>query len=86
MPDSIDLAQDAQIALNNSSIGAILNRNNEVEIPVIDGKKRLCKRCLKPIPRKRLKALPNTVVCAHCSEMLNMGYTYDDYDPEEENV
>lgn len=87
MPDSIDLAQDAQIALNNASIGAIINRKyyEDNGIQMINGKKVLCKRCLKPISKKRLKAIPNTTVCTHCSQMLANGATLDDYDPEEED-
>lgn len=82
--DTIDMAQDAQIDLNNSIIDSIIHRNRTQDVQMIQGKKIICKRCKKPILKKRLLALPGTTVCTHCSKMMDMGYTLDDYDPEEE--
>lgn len=85
MPDSIDLAQDSQIAFNNSAIQSSYHKLEYNDgIPLINGKKIICKRCKKPIPKKRLKILPKTTVCTHCSQMISNGATLDDYDPDEE--
>jgi RNA polymerase-binding transcription factor DksA len=63
------------------------NKNDKQTKPKLDAV--VCEQCGRKIPKERLKAIPDTVLCVHCAEEFENDGDVDraaqfiDYDPNE---
>jgi DnaK suppressor protein len=78
--DAADIAQQ-QSSIYESALYARSAKKSDVQM--IDNGEVVCKRCKRPIPLARLKAIPTSTHCVHCTSMLSEGYTDFDFEEEE---
>lgn len=72
--DEIDLVQSTFISDMQNKISsrdlARIRKIDEAVLRIDTGEFGICEECEKPIPEKRLSAMPYSVVCINCAEKI----------------